>query len=43
MELLIDRIGVWLGKAVLWGLITPSIRGQLTLGRDDFFPERPRR
>jgi len=30
MELLIDKIGVWLGWAVLWGLgITPSIRRQL--------------
>ena len=39
MELLIDNIGVWLGKAVLRGLITPSIRRQLTLGRDDLSPE----
>jgi hypothetical protein len=31
MELLIDKIGVWLGWAVLWGpSITPSMRRQRT-------------
>jgi hypothetical protein len=37
MELLIDKIDVWLGMAVLWGLITPSMRRQLILGRDYSF------
>jgi hypothetical protein len=31
MELLIDKIGVWLGWAVLWGpSIIPSVRRQQT-------------